>query len=230
MIENHSHPNPLKERFGGYLPVVIDIETGGLEPLKNPILEIAVVLIEINQEKKLHPGELFSCHVLPFEGAALDPASLEITRIDPYHPFRFAIEEKKALQELFVFVEKAVVTQGCRRAVLVGHNAHFDLSFIQTAMKRCKIKKSPFHAFTCFDTATLAATVFGKPVLAKALREARIPFDKNEAHSAIYDAKCAAELFCYIVNKIGRRWRREEQQHSPPSPSSPKEEVNENKD
>lgn len=97
MIENHSHPNPLKERFGGYLPVVIDIETGGLEPLKNPILEIAVVLIEINQEKKLHPGELFSCHVLPFEGAALDPASLEITRIDPYHPFRFAIEEKKSI-------------------------------------------------------------------------------------------------------------------------------------
>ncbi len=51
MIENYPHPDPLKERFGGYLPIVIDIETGGLEPLKNPILEIAAVLIEINQEK-----------------------------------------------------------------------------------------------------------------------------------------------------------------------------------
>ena len=206
MTENHSHQaDLLKKRFSGYLPVVIDIETGGLEPLKNPILEIAALLIEISQEKKLYPGELFACHVLPFKGATLDPASLEITRIDPYHPFRFAIEEKKTLQELFTFVEKAIIAHGCRRAVLVGHNAHFDLSFIQAAMKRCKIKKSPFHAFTCFDTATLAATVFGEPVLAKALREARIPFDKNEAHSAIYDAKCAAELFCHILNKIGRR-------------------------
>lgn len=214
MIKNYSNPDPLKERFSGYLPVVIDIETGGLEPLKNPILEIATVLIEINQEKKLHPGELFSCHVLPFEGATLNPTSLEITRIDPYHPFRFAIEEKKALEELFVFVKTAMVTHNCRQAVLVGHNAHFDLSFIKAAIKRCKIKKSPFHTFTCFDTATLAATVFGKPVLAKALREACIPFDKNEAHSAIYDAKCTAKLFCYIVNKIGRRWQREKKQDS----------------
>lgn len=204
MKENPSL-KPLKERFDGYLPVVIDIETGGLEPLKNPILEIAAFLLEINQQKQLHLGELFACHVLPFKDADLDPTSLEITRIDPYHPFRFAIEEKEALQELFAFVEKSVAINGCRRAVLVGHNAHFDLSFIQAAMKRCKIKKSPFHAFTCFDTATLAASVFGKPVLAKALREAQIPFDKNEAHSAIYDAKCAAELFCYIVNRIGKR-------------------------
>ena len=212
MIEKDSHPvDLLKERFSGYLPVVIDVETGGLEPLKNPLLEIAAVLVEINQDEKLHPGALFACHVLPFKGAALDPVSLEITRIDPFHPFRFAVKEQKALQELLTFVEKAVVTHGCRRAVLVGHNAHFDLSFIQAAIKRCKIKKSPFHAFTCFDTATLAATVFGKPVLAKALREACIPFDKNEAHSAIYDAKCAAELFCYIVNKIGPKWRREEE-------------------
>ncbi|MFW0004074.1 MAG: exonuclease domain-containing protein [Coxiella endosymbiont of Dermacentor nuttalli] len=209
--KNDSYQNDLlKKRFSGYLPVVIDIETGGLEPLKNPLLEIATVLIEINQEKKLHPGKLFARHILPFKGASLDPVSLEITRIDPFHPFRFAIKEKKALQELFMFVEKAVVNHGCRRAVLVGHNAHFDLSFIQAAMKRCKIKKSPFHTFTCLDTATLAATVFGKPVLAKALQEARIPFDKNEAHSAIYDAKCAAALFCHIVNKIGPRWRRKE--------------------
>ncbi|MFW0094895.1 MAG: exonuclease domain-containing protein [Coxiella endosymbiont of Haemaphysalis qinghaiensis] len=204
MTENHSHQaDLLKKRFSGYLPVVIDIETGGLEPLKNPILEIAALLIEISQEKKLYLGELFASHVLPFKGATLDPVSLEITRIDPYHPFRFAIEEKKTLQDLFAFVEKAIIAHGCRRAVLVGHNAHFDLSFIQAAMKRCKIKKSPFHAFTCFDTATLAATVFGEPVLAKALREARIPFDKNEAHSAIYDAKCAAKLFCHILNKLG---------------------------
>ncbi|AML48394.1 ribonuclease T [Coxiella burnetii] len=202
MNTNNNKIYSLKDRFSGYLPVVVDIETGGLEPLKNPLLEIAAVLVEVNKEGQLCQGELFACHVLPFEGAALDPASLEITRIDPYHPFRFAVDEKKALQDLFAFVEKAVNVAQCRRAVLVGHNAHFDLTFIQAAMKRCKLKKSPFHAFTCFDTATLAAIVFGKTVLAKALRAANLPFDKKEAHSAIYDAKCAAELFCKITNQI----------------------------
>ena len=205
MNENNNHKiSSLKKRFSGYLPIVVDLETGGLEPLKNPILEIAAVLVECDKNGQLHPGALFACHVLPFEGAHLDPASLEITRIDPYHPFRFAIKEKKALNDLFAFVERAVEKSGCRRAVLVGHNAHFDLTFIQTTMKRCKIKKSPFHTFTCFDTATLAAMVFGKTILAQALQKAKIPFDKKEAHSAIYDAKQTAKLFCYIHNRINR--------------------------
>ncbi|WP_407641456.1 exonuclease domain-containing protein [Coxiella endosymbiont of Amblyomma americanum] len=207
-MENDSHSaSLLKERFSGYLPVVVDIETGGLEPLKNPLLEIAAILIGMDHKKKIYSGKLFARHILPFKNSILDPVSLEITRIDPFHPFRFAISEEKALQELFVFVEKAVAVHNYRRAVLVGHNAHFDLSFIHAAMKRCKVKKSPFHTFICFDTATLAATVFGKPVLAKALREACIPFDKREAHSAIYDAKCASELFCYIVNRLGCIWK-----------------------
>ena len=201
---NLSKVYSLKNRFSGYLPIVVDIETGGLEPIKNPLLEIAAILVRMNQWGQLHPGELFACHVLPFEGSTLDPASLEITQIDPYHPFRFAIQENKALLDLFSFVENAVNVNQCRRAVLVGHNAHFDLTFIREAMKRCKLKKSPFHAFTCFDTATLAAVVFGKTVLAKALRAAKLPFDKREAHSAIYDAKCTAELFCAIANQINK--------------------------
>lgn len=198
-------PTTIKERFGNQLPVVIDLETSGVNPLKDAILEIAAVLVEIDVNGQLVPGEVFACHVLPFEGAHLDPAALAINRIDPYHPFRFAIAEDKALTNLFDFVAAAVTKAQCHRAVLVGHNAHFDLSFIQATMKRCKFKTSPFHAFTCFDTATLSGLVFGKTILAKALREAHIPFDKNEAHSAIYDAKRTAELFCYIANRIKLR-------------------------
>jgi ribonuclease T len=192
----------IKERFGNQLPVVVDLETSGVNPLKDAILEIAAVLLTIDDQGQLNPGETFACHVLPFEGAHLDPAALAVNRIDPYHPFRFAIDEAKALTDFFNFVDDAVVKADCHRAVLVGHNAHFDLSFIQATMKRCKFKTSPFHAFTCFDTATLSGMVFGKTILAKALRQANIPFDKNQAHSAIYDAQRTAELFCYIGNRI----------------------------
>lgn len=192
----------IKKRFDGYLPVVVDIETSGVDYQKNAILEIAAVLVDYNEHNLLMPSADFACHVTPFEGARLDKEALEITGIDPYHPFRFDISEQDALTQLFEFVSQALKNTECRRAVLVGHNAHFDLSFILTAAKRCKIKETPFHAFTVFDTATLSGLVFGKTVLAKALRAARIGFDKNEAHSAIYDAKQTAELFCHIVNKV----------------------------
>src|SRR3990167_5736891 len=201
MTTEHANAS-LKTCFAGYLPVVIDVETAGVNPLKDALLEIAAVLIETNDQGQFIPGETFSTHVIPFEGAHLDPTALEINKIDPYHPFRFAIEEKKALNELYTFVSKAVTRHSCRRAVLVGHNAHFDLSFIQIANNRCKIATTPFHAFTCFDTATLAGLAFSQTILAKALRAAGIPFNKKEAHSAVYDAQRTAELFCQIVNRV----------------------------
>ena len=194
----------MKKRFDGYLPVVIDIETSGVDYQKNAILEIAAITVDYNDEKLLVPTGNFACHVTPFEGARLDEAALEVTGIDPFHPFRFDISEHDALTQLFDFVEQALKDTGCRRAVLVGHNAHFDLSFIIAAAKRARFKNTPFHAFTVFDTATLSGLVFGKTVLAKALRAAKLGFDVNEAHSAIYDAKQTAALFCYIVNQQRR--------------------------
>ena len=206
MENSHSVKNvkDIKKRFDGYLPIVIDIETSGVDYLKNAILEIAAVRVDYNDAGLLIPVGDFACHVTPFEGARLDEKALEITGIDPFHPFRFDISEQDALTQLFQFVKKALEQTECRRAVLVGHNAHFDLSFILQAAKRSKFKETPFHAFTVFDTATLSGLAFVKTVLAKALRAARLGFDKNEAHSAIYDAKQTADLFCHIINKFGK--------------------------
>lgn len=186
-------------RFRGFLPVVIDVETGGIQPLTDALLEISAVFLKINEQGELSPGETFSYHVLPFEGTRLDPKSLEFNKIDPYHPFRFAREEKDVLIELFQIIQKAVKAAKCQRAVLVGHNAWFDLLFIKSAAERHQLKL-PFHAFTSLDTASLSCMFFGQTVLAKALETAGIEFNNKEAHSAIYDAEKTAELFCYMVN------------------------------
>ena len=196
-----ANPVSMKKRFDGYLPVVIDIETSGVDYQKNAILEIAAVSVDFDETGLLKPSGDFACHVTPFEGARLDKEALEITGIDPFHPFRFDIKEHDALTQLFQFVDELVKKNACRRALLVGHNAHFDLSFIMAAAKRCKFKQTPFHAFTVFDTASLSGLIFGKTVLAKALRSAKLGFDEKQAHSAIYDAKQTAELFCCIVNR-----------------------------
>jgi ribonuclease T len=190
----------MKHRFRGFLPVVIDIETAGLDSRKHALLEISAVIIELNSSGVFHPGQVIAEHIMPFEGAELDPASLAFNQIDPYQPLRFAVDEHTALTQLFDPIRQALSTTNCQRAVLVGHNAWFDLLFMNEAIKRTGIK-SPFHAFTCFDTATLSGFIYGQTVLAKAVKAAGISFDLNEAHSAIYDAEKTAELFCAMLNQ-----------------------------
>jgi ribonuclease T len=191
----------IAKRFRGFLPVVLDVETGGLKPETDALLEIAIVLLGVNETGQLFPSSTHFCHVLPFSGARLDPEALAINQIDPYHPFRFAVSEREALMQIFQHIEVAIAEEQCERAVLVGHNANFDLSFIQAAAKRCHIRQLPFHSFTTFDTAGLAGVALGETVLARAARAAGIAFDRQKAHSAIYDAERTAELFCYIANR-----------------------------
>ena len=189
----------IKERFRGYLPVIVDIETSGVDPHQHALLEISQVLLTLDEAGDYHPEKTYFEHVIPFEGAAFDPKSLAFNQIDPHQALRFAIDEKTALKQLFEPIFKALKQHHCQRAVLVGHNAWFDLLFLKEAIRRTKVK-SPFHAFTCFDTASLAGLIYGQTVLAKALEAANIPFDSKEAHSAIYDAEKTAELFCKMVN------------------------------
>lgn len=201
-LRNCVHSKQMKHRFRGFLPVVVDLETAGVEPHRNALLEMCIVLLNVNEEGYFTPSESYFEHILPFKDAELDAKSLEFNRIDPYQPLRFAVEEELALQRLFQPINKALKQSQCQRAVLVGHNAWFDLLFVKEAVKRTGLK-SPFHAFTCFDTATLAGLMYGQTVLAKAAIAAGVSFDVNEAHSAIYDAKKTAELFCVMMN----RWR-----------------------
>ena len=193
---------PMANRFRGFLPVVIDIESGGFNSATDALLEIAAVLIEIQGDGSFKRGETHRYHVIPFEGSRLDPASLEVTGINPYHPLRPAIPEKDALQRIFREVRHAVADNGCRRAILVGHNSFFDLSFLNAAVVRTDIKRNPFHPFSSFDTATLAGIALGQTVLARALAAAGLDWDAASAHSAAYDAERTAELFCYICNQF----------------------------
>lgn len=191
----------IARRFKGLLPVVVDVETAGLHPESNALLEIAAVFLTTDTDGKLCTDFTQSFHVEPFEGARIDEEALAITGIEPFHPFRYAIPETQVLHRLFETVRAQMARHECYRAILVGHNAWFDLSFILAALKRTSIRGLPFHAFTTFDTASLAAVALGETVLARATRRAKIPFDIAKAHSAIYDAERTAELFCHIANK-----------------------------
>jgi ribonuclease T len=193
----------MSKRFRGFLPVVIDVECGGFNPNTDALLEIAAVLIEIQADGTLKPGASWRYHVQPFPGAGIEEASLAVNGIDPFHPLRPALDEKEVLMRLFQDIRRAMRDTDCTRSILVGHNAYFDLNFLNAAIARTGIKRNPFHPFSSFDTATLSGVAYGQTVLAKALYAAGLPWDANEAHSALYDAQRTAELFCAICNKFG---------------------------
>lgn len=195
-----SKASPLATRFRGFLPVVVDVETGGFDWNRCALLEIAVQPIDIDENGLLFPGETTNAHVVPAPGLDIDPKSLEITGIKLDHPFRLAKEERPALDHVFAPVRAACKKHGCQRAILVGHNAHFDLNFLNAAIARVGHKRNPFHPFSVFDTVTLAGVAYGQTVLARAVQAAGFEWDANEAHSAVYDTERTAELFCKIVN------------------------------
>lgn len=194
-------PTPMAQRFRGFLPVVVDVETGGFDPKTDALLEIAAVTLRMTEAGLLEPDETVSTHVIPFEGANLDPKSLEVNGIDPWHPLRAARNEHDALAFVFQPVRRAVREYGCSRAILVGHNAAFDLNFLNAAVQRSGIRRNPFHPFSFLDTVTLGALAFGQTVLARAAGAAGLEWDAAEAHSAVYDTEMTARLFCAVVNR-----------------------------
>ena len=191
----------LKNRFRKYLPVIVDLETGGFDPEVNPILEIALQFVGL-EESGFVLGESVRHHLVPADGLILNKEALEFTKIELNHPLRNAITAEEALKSICKIVNKKRSEYECSRAILVGHNAHFDLSFLQTNFNRYQIKNSPFHPFSVFDTVTLGAAFTGQTVLARIAKELNINYDNDLAHSASYDAEITAKIFCILINRI----------------------------
>ena len=194
---------PISDRFRGFLPVALDVETSGFDARRNAILEIAVSILRMDDFGRLFIAETIDAEVEPFEGAIIDPRSLEFTGIDLEDPERKPLVEKEALRRVFQPVRKEVRESGCQRAILVGHNPAFDQAFLNASIERTQFKRSPFHPFSSFDTATLGGLAFGQTVLSRAVQAAGLDWNESEAHSAAYDTFKTAELFCAVVN----RWK-----------------------
>ncbi|APZ43804.1 ribonuclease T [Acidihalobacter ferrooxydans] len=209
MSDNYANPaaadfTPMGHRFRSFLPIVIDVETGGFNPHTDALLQIAAVTLRMDSSGYFERDQTLSRHVVPFEGANLEPASLAVNGIDPWHPLRPAIPESQALSDVFKEVRRAVRDNECTRAILVGHNAAFDLAFLNAAIERTAIKRNPFHPFSTFDTVTLAAMAYGQTVLSRAARAAGLEWNDESAHSATYDAERTADLFCSVINLWNR--------------------------
>jgi ribonuclease T len=203
-MSDNAQLNGLCDRFRGFYPVVIDVETAGFNAKTNALLEIAAITLKMDEDGWLTTDETLHFHVEPFEGSILESEALAFTGIDPHNPLRGAVSEYDALHAIFKMVRKGIKASNCNRAIMVAHNATFDHGFMMAASERAGLKRNPFHPFVTFDTAAMSGLALGQTVLAKACIAAGIPFDAEQAHSALYDTEQTAQLFCEIVN----RWKR----------------------
>jgi ribonuclease T len=186
----------ISDRFRGYLPVVVDLETGGFSKDDNPILEVACSFVTMRDDQ-LCLKDSASWSLEPYEGSTIEPASLKVTGIDLDDPNRNAIDERDALVEFFKTVRDEMKFAGCHRAIMVAHNASFDQGFLNTACDRLKIKRNPFHPFTALDTATLGALAFGHTVLSEACRRAGLDF--SEARPITRPTTPSAQPNCFAT-------------------------------
>jgi ribonuclease T len=191
----------IKDRVRGFLPVVIDIETGGFNAQTDAMLEICAIIVGVDEAGVFYSKEPQHFHIQPFSGANIEASALKFNKIEVDNPFRQAVSEKNALRAIYAQINQTLKVECCTRAILVGHNAFFDLGFLRAATQRSQLK-SPFHEFSTLDTVSLCALCYGETVLAKSMTKAKIEFDNNEAHSALYDTQKTAEIFCKIFNQF----------------------------
>lgn len=201
----HLHENAkqlMEERFDGYYPIVIDIETGGLDKNSHPILQIGAVALSFNKEGKMIPYSECKINLHPTRDTTCHPHSLAIHGINPYDLQRKAVAPALALTALCKFVRQAQRAHGCRRSLIVGHNVSFDAQFIHTYIEKYKVKRSPFHPFVNFDTTSIAGLLTGSTKLLEAVQRLGITYDSEQAHDALYDAYITAQLFCKSTNLL----------------------------
>lgn len=203
-VTNNSNDFSLAKRFRNFMPVVVDVETAGFNAQTDALLEIACIPILVDETGTFFTGDAVNAHIEPFVGANLEQRALQFTGINPNSPLRKAIaeDEKTAIRRIFKHLKQVRQQHQCNKCILVGHNAHFDLAFLNAIIQRTNSKnQNPFHQFSVLDTVTLSALAFGQTVLARACQYAGIEFSGSEAHSALYDTQKTAELFCYILNR-----------------------------
>ena len=116
-VQDSSYHNQLKNRFRGYFPVIIDVETAGFDAKQDALLELAAITLKMDENGYLHPDQKCHFHIEPFEGANINPESLKFNGIDIHNPLRNAGSELDAITGLFQMVRRAQKEADCQRSI-----------------------------------------------------------------------------------------------------------------
>ena len=189
---------PMQNRFRGFMPVVIDVECGGFIPYRCTVGNCRSVVGDSGDGSLAAWGN-WRYHVQPFPA----PTSNGVTRCDGLSILftRYAQRfQRRSAHAIVQEISQAMKDNDCTRAILVGHNACFDLNFLNAAVARTEIKRNPFHPFSSFDTATLAGVAFGQTGYRSRFKRPESLGIRTNAFGA-YDAQQTADCFARSANE-----------------------------
>ena len=164
--------------------VVFDIETTGFSPVANRIIEIGAVKVD--------------------KGQVVDRFSVFV---NPEVPIPFEIEKLTGINDSMVMEAETIETilpqflDFVGDAVLVAHNANFDVSFIKENAKRQHLPVD----FTYVDTVGIARMLLtgqAKYTLDAVAKTLKISLENH--HRAVDDAECTAEIFMKFIEMLAK--------------------------
>ena len=164
--------------------VVFDIETTGFSPVANRIIEIGAVKVD--------------------KGQVVDRFSVFV---NPEVPIPFEIEKLTGINDSMVMEAETIETilpqflDFVGDAVLVAHNANFDVSFIKENAKRQQLPVD----FTYVDTVGIARMLLtgqAKYTLDAVAKTLKISLENH--HRAVDDAECTAEIFMKFIEMLAK--------------------------
>ncbi len=165
--------------------VVFDLETTGFSPVSDRIIEIGAVRLDGGKIT-----EKFS------------------TFVNPREPIPLRIEQLTGINDSMVMDAPAIETvlpeflSFAEGAVLVAHNASFDVGFIREACKRLSLPED----FTYVDTVALARLLLPQLSRFKLDTVARaLGVSLEHHHRAVDDAGATAEIFEKFVEMLEKR-------------------------
>ena len=163
--------------------ITIDIETTGLDPEKDEILEIAAIKYIENNE-----AEIFS-RVVKVQNPLTKEIS-ELTGITDDFLLKNGMDIETALKDFWNFVG---------RAKLVGYNISFDMSFLRNASIEHKIK---MQANKCIDILQLARRkVKGTKNYKMSTVASALGIEMVQKHRAESDCRLAFEIYRKLNEK-----------------------------
>jgi DNA polymerase-3 subunit epsilon len=178
--------SPVSLALGDAVFCVVDLETTGIRPGADRIVEIGAVRVEGYElterfERLVDPGV---------------PLPSEITRLTGIRPEDLAgrVGVASALRAFLAFAGDAV---------LVAHNARFDIGFIDAELRRLRGRR---FAGTVLDTVPLARKLVpGRTRYSLGALADRFSTDATPCHRALPDALATAEILLALVGKAQQR-------------------------
>jgi len=181
----------------------IDIETGGLDPVASPLLQIAGIIEE--GEKTL---EKFNYHIKPFDGDQVDPKALVVNNLTQEEIENF--ESPNTIHDNLLLLWGKYVNCYDKRDKMffIGYNSHsFDMPFVREFFRKCgdKFFGSWFH-YPSIDVMILAAYKMVDKrrwmpdfKLLTVADRLGIPVDKTRLHDAFYDIEITKKVYEKVI-------------------------------